>query len=211
MATLAAHGGIVEELIAGQEFASPSVQLRITPRGQVEFLSTHDQMLGGPTGLRYLGARFPANPAYTPLIIAEALKVGQHLAREGVIGRFGIDFVVVRSGGGPWQAYAIEITLSKGGTTHPFLTLQYLTDGVSDPVTGAYRTAQGAPKCYVATDSLESPLYRHFTGPPLRRRQQPCSALQPRAPDRRRAAHVQRHARPRLPRLDGNWQFAGRR
>ncbi len=59
---LEAHGGIVEELIAGRDFRSPSAQLRVTPLGQVEALSTHDQMLGGPSGQAYLGCRFPARP-----------------------------------------------------------------------------------------------------------------------------------------------------
>ena len=36
-----------------------------------------------------------------------------------------LDFVVVRSNG-KWEPYAIEINLRKGGTTHPFLTLQFL-------------------------------------------------------------------------------------
>ena len=31
--------------------------------------------------------------------------------------------------------YAIELNLRKGGTTHPFLTLQFLTDGTYDAVT----------------------------------------------------------------------------
>jgi len=43
-------GAIVEELISGQHFTSPSVQLRISLFGEVEMLSTHDQILGGPTG-----------------------------------------------------------------------------------------------------------------------------------------------------------------
>ena len=30
---------------------------------------------------------------------------------------------------GGWDPYAIELNLRKGGTTHPFLTLQFLTDG----------------------------------------------------------------------------------
>ena len=41
------YGGVVEERIAGEEFRSPSVQLRVTPLGEVELLSTHDQLLGG--------------------------------------------------------------------------------------------------------------------------------------------------------------------
>ena len=52
-------GGIVEERIVGAELRSPSVQLRVTPLGEVELLSTHDQLLGGPTGQTYLGLPLP--------------------------------------------------------------------------------------------------------------------------------------------------------
>ena len=70
------------------------------------------------------------------LITREAAKVGRRLAKEGVIGRFAFDFVVVRAKDGTWEPYAIEINLRKGGTTHPFLTLQFLTDGTYDTETG---------------------------------------------------------------------------
>jgi len=162
IAKLRERGGIVEELIAGEELYSPSVQLRVSPFGEVQILSTHDQMLGGPSGQSYLGARFPADPAYSRIIMPEAVKVGARLAREGVIGRFAIDFVVVRSASGVWEPYAIEINLRKGGTTHPYLTLQYLTDGAYDTETGLFRTLRGQPKYYVATDHLEAPEYRVF-------------------------------------------------
>jgi hypothetical protein len=158
------RGGIVEERIAGAEFRSPSVQLRVTPLGRVELLSTHDQVLGGPSGQSYLGCRFPADPAYAPAIMREAEKVGRRLAREGVIGRFALDFVTVRDAdSNEWHPYAIEINLRKGGTTHPFLTLQFLTDGTYDPVTGIFVTPRGQQKCFVASDHLHSPLYRAFT------------------------------------------------
>ena len=153
---LVERGGIVEERIAGAEFRSPSVQLRATPTGQVELLSTHDQMLGGPSGQSYLGCRFPADPAYAPAISADALKVGERLAREGVIGRFAVDFVSVRDDAGDWTSYAIELNLRKGGTTHPFLTLQFLTDGRYDAATGRFLTAMGDEKHLVATDHLEA-------------------------------------------------------
>jgi hypothetical protein len=55
------QGGIVEKRITGEELRSPSVQLRITPPGNLELLSTHDQLLGGPTGQSYHGCRFPAD------------------------------------------------------------------------------------------------------------------------------------------------------
>jgi hypothetical protein len=129
----------------------------------VEALSTHDQMLGGPSGQAYLGCRFPASPEYAPAIMREALKVGRRLAREGVIGRFALDFVVVRDGQNGWDVYAIEINLRKGGTTHPFLTLQFLTDGGYDAASGVFRTPRGDAKHLVAGDHLHASRYRAFT------------------------------------------------
>src|SRR6266513_1830800 len=95
MEKLQERKGVVEERILGKEIRSPSVQLRVTPLGAVELLSTHDQLLGGPTGQSYLGCVFPADSAYASLITREAAKVGKRLAEEGVIGRFALDFVVV--------------------------------------------------------------------------------------------------------------------
>jgi hypothetical protein len=43
-----------------------------------------------------------------------------------------------------------------GGTTHPFLTLQFLTDGRYDPVTALFLTPRGHEKHLVATDHLEA-------------------------------------------------------
>ena len=163
LAKLAERGGVVEERIVGVEVRSPSVQLRVTPAGEVELLSTHDQLLGGPTGQRYLGCRFPADFRYATAISADAAAVGKRLAREGVLGRFAIDFVVVRDEQGGWTPYAIELNLRKGGTTHPFLTLQYLTDGRYNPATGLFVTPSGREKHLVATDHLESPLLRGLT------------------------------------------------
>jgi hypothetical protein len=154
--------GIVEERITGEEFRSPSVQLRVTPLGSVELLSTHDQLLGGPSGQSYLGCAFPADTGYASLITREAAKVGNRLAKEGVIGRFALDFVVVRSNG-KWDSYAIEINLRKGGTTHPFLTLQFLTDGIYDPETAIFTAPSGQQKFFVASDHVESPRYRTLT------------------------------------------------
>ena len=109
-AKFAQDHGIVEERIVGEEIRSPSVQLRVTPLGDVQLLSTHDQLLGGATKQLYLGARFPAVTAYAAVISREAMKVGKRLAKEGVLGRFAVDFVVVRREDGSWEPYAIELT-----------------------------------------------------------------------------------------------------
>jgi hypothetical protein len=55
-----AMGGIVEELVRGDEMRSPSVQMRITPDGEPALVSSHEQVLGGSTGQSYLGCSFPA-------------------------------------------------------------------------------------------------------------------------------------------------------
>ncbi len=162
MEKLQERKGVVEERIMGEEIRSPSVQLRVTPLGVVELLSTHDQLLGGPSGQSYLGCVFPADPGYAALITQEAAKVGKRLAKEGVLGRFALDFVVVRSNG-KWEPYAIEINLRKGGTTHPFLTLQFLTDGTYNPETGIFTAPNGQQKFFVASDHVESPSYRTLT------------------------------------------------
>ncbi len=156
-------GAIVEEMIVGDEIRSPSAQIRVTPLGEIELLSTHDQVLGGPSGQSYLGARFPADTAYGPVIMREAAKVARRFAREGIIGRFALDFVVVRTAGAGWRPYAIEVNLRKGGTTHPFLTLQYLTDGHFDAERGEFVTSRGDRKCYRASDHVESHAYRALT------------------------------------------------
>ena len=156
-------GGIVEELIAGDQFRSPSVQLRNSPLGEVEIISTHDQVLGGPTGQMFLGCRFPTDPAYVRAISEEAMKVGRRLADEGVIGRYGIDFVVTRNGDGSWLAFAIEINLRNGGTTHPFLTLIALTDGEYDAESGVFVAPDGSARHYMASDHLEDESLKRLT------------------------------------------------
>lgn len=158
LAKFAENGGIVEERIVGDELRSPSVQLRVLPRGEIELLSTHDQLLGGASGQSYLGCVFPAAPEYARLITEHAATIGRRLATEGALGRFAVDFVVVRGADGGWTPYAIELNLRKGGTTHPFLTLQFLTDGRYDPRTALFMTPGGDEKHLVATDHLESEL-----------------------------------------------------
>jgi hypothetical protein len=162
-AAMEREAGIVEELIEGAEIRSPSAQLRITPLGNVELLSTHDQVLGGAGGQVFLGSRFPADAGYASLISTDARAVGERLASRGVIGRFAIDFVVSREPGGAWRSHAIELNLRKGGTTHPFLTLQFLTDGSYDGDSGRFAAPSGRSKYYVASDHFDADGLRSLT------------------------------------------------
>jgi hypothetical protein len=155
-------GGIVEAFVDGDDVRSPSAQCRIDPLGIVQLISTHDQVLGGSSGQVYLGCTFPADPRCCPAIHDAARRVAAVLAGDGVVARFGIDFVSTRTMDG-WRHYAIEINLRKGGTTHPYLTLQLLTDGAYDPGTGLYHSRAGRPCFYVASDNLCDPAYVSLT------------------------------------------------
>ncbi len=154
-------GGIAEEFLEAPFKASPSVQLRSGPHGAVIPISTHDQILGGPSGQVFLGCLFPADDAYRMHIHEVALRIGAVLAAKGVVSRFGIDFLVTRDApSAPWKAWALEINLRMGGTTHPYLALQFLTGGQLDAETGLFHSPRGSPKFYRATDNLQSETFR---------------------------------------------------
>jgi hypothetical protein len=158
---LAKMGGIVEEWIEAQEKLSPSAQLRIGPRGEVFPISTHDQILGGPSGQVFLGCRFPARDDYRLGIQEAGERVGHQLSAHGVVSRFGVDFLVHRDASEePWKTTALEINLRMGGTTHPYLALQFLTGGSLDTTTGLFLAPSGQAKYYKATDNLYSDRYR---------------------------------------------------
>ncbi|MGH9277849.1 MAG: peptide ligase PGM1-related protein [Acidimicrobiales bacterium] len=155
-AKVEAEGAIVEELVRHEPMVSPSVQLRIAPGGAFEVVSTHDQVLGGPQGQVYLGCRFPADPDYRLTIQTNAERVARELAAAGVLGSFGIDFLVAHGHGGN-AVYLSEINLRMGGTTHPFWMARLVTGGHYDHDTGELIGADGAVKRYVATDNIKEP------------------------------------------------------
>ncbi len=155
-------GGVVECFVEGPEKRSPSVQCRIDPLGSIEMVSTHDQLLGGPSGQVFLGSTFPADDEYRLVIQEAGRRVAEVLRDRGVLGRFGVDFVSTRQEG-RWEHFAIEINLRKGGTTHTFMTLQFLTDGTYDSETGLFRTPAGQPRYYHASDNLRNEHYRRLT------------------------------------------------
>jgi hypothetical protein len=153
-------GGIVEEFLEGEEKQSPSVQIRITPTGNIEIISTHDQELGGESGQVYIGAQFPASAEYAVELGEMGKKVAEVLRQKGVLGRFAVDFISVKLAEG-WIHYPIEINLRKGGTTHPFLMLQFLTDGIYNEKEGLYYTSKGnLVRYYFCSDNLKSDRYK---------------------------------------------------
>ncbi len=154
-------GGIVEEFIDAAIKVSPSAQLRTSPAGEVLPTSTHDQILGGPSGQVYQGCSFPAHGDYRMPMQERSILVGEVLARQGVVSRFGVDFLAYRdTATDPWKLTALEINLRVLGTTHPFLALQFLTGGTLASDTGNFVSLSGRPKYYMATDNLRAATYR---------------------------------------------------
>ncbi|MEL6909315.1 MAG: peptide ligase PGM1-related protein [Cyanobacteria bacterium J06598_4] len=153
-------GAIVEAFVEGKIKRSPSVQGYIRPSGEVEIVSTHDQILGGVDGQVYEGCYFPADADYRHELQELGLKVGEVLAAKGAIERYGVDFITVQDPDSQkWDIQAIEINLRKGGTTHPFMTLRLLTNGTFDYDTGKFLSQQNQEKHYISTDNLQKQQY----------------------------------------------------
>jgi hypothetical protein len=154
------EGAIIEAFVDAPDKRAPSCQLRISPEGSLDPISTHDQLVEGVDGQIYAGCRFPADAAYRAVIQQDALRVAEVLQREGAIGRLAVDFLCTQADDGSWQHHAIETNLRLGGTTHPMMLLRMMTDGQYEPETGLYLTPRGEPQFYVATDSMHSDSYR---------------------------------------------------
>ena len=162
VAKLAERGGVVEERIPGADFgarACSCASRRSASRAAVD---------ARPAARRAERADVPR----LPVPGRSPIRAGDH-PRSGKSGRGSprrASSVASRSTSSPcatttdaWTPYAIEINLRKGGTTHPFLTLQFLTDGIYDPESGTLHRARGQEKHFVASDHVESPAYRGLT------------------------------------------------
>lgn len=162
-----ANGGVVEELVVGDDFSSPSGQGALRPDGTVEVVATHDQRLGGDNGQVYEGCSLPAREGYADAIAAHVAAVGEALVAQGAIGRFAVDFAAVRRRG-RWELFALEINLRKGGTTHPLGITRFLTGGHYDAACSRFVLPDGTTRCYGATDNLVDDRWR--TRPPAEAR-----------------------------------------
>jgi hypothetical protein len=157
-----AGGGVVEAYVAGEFWSSPSVQVQITPEGQVVVLATHEQILGGDNGQVYQGCHFPARRDYAMRLANYGQRAGQLLAGRQVRGALSIDFAAARDRGQPWRLYALEVNLRQGGTTPPIIVLSSLLPGRCDDY-GRWRLPNGSARYYCATDHLGDP---RWTGLP---------------------------------------------
>ena len=149
---LARMGGIVEEFIEADEKISPSAQFRTSPigrgAGDLDARSDPRRRVGPDLpGLQLSRAR----ASTATQIRAAGRRVGEVLARHGVVSRYGVDFLAWRNARQEdWHVTALEINLRVVGTTHPFLALRFLTGGELDAATGAVPVAERARRSTTA-------------------------------------------------------------
>eukprot|EP01111_Echinosteliopsis_oligospora_P019426 TRINITY_DN940_c0_g1_i1.p1 TRINITY_DN940_c0_g1~~TRINITY_DN940_c0_g1_i1.p1 ORF type:complete len:541 (+),score=93.80 TRINITY_DN940_c0_g1_i1:101-1723(+) len=156
---IATLGAIAEEFFEGESPQSPSIQGCVSSDGHVEILSTHEQILNGQV---YLGCNFPASESYRSILHDYGRKIGRVLASKGVMGHYGVDFLVQGdcNKSDDVKIYAIEINLRQCGTTHPFFTMKLLTGGTYDKKTGLFLGSNNKHKYYCASDNLHKDQYK---------------------------------------------------
>ncbi|CAG9326146.1 unnamed protein product [Blepharisma stoltei] len=150
--------GVMVEIWIDDAFSSPSCQGIIYQNGDVEILSTHEQILHG---LIYVGCEFPAKNEYRQEIMNQTAKIGNILSRKGCRERFGVDFVVKKENDS-LNIYAIEINIRWTGTSHPFLTAKRL---INSEITedGLLKSKEGKFKYYFANDCVINEIYAGLT------------------------------------------------
>ncbi|MCL2924966.1 MAG: carboxylate-amine ligase [Trichodesmium sp. MAG_R04] len=156
-------GAIVEEFLEGIDKQSPSFQGCIMPSGEVKILSTQEQVFMNPESQTFIGSHFPANIEYQKILCRLGLSIGKNLAEKGALDCFSVDFIAFKKLSDTnsyfWELNAIEINLRKGGTTHPILILQSLTNGFMNEDTIFY-SQSGKPKYYISSDNLKKDIYK---------------------------------------------------
>ena len=157
LAQLAQDGGIVEERVAGAESAARACSCGSRRSARSSCSRRTTSCWAARAARRYLGCRFPADFGYARAITREAAKIGAAARRRRACSAASRSTSSsCADAAARWTPYAIELNLRKGGTTHPFLTLQFLTDGRYDPATALFTAPSGREKHLVATDHLES-------------------------------------------------------
>lgn len=147
------QGAVLERFFEGENKTSPSGQAVIHPSGEIELLSTHEQILA-PCGVTYLGCKFPANSSYRKEVENYTYEVAQTLSFNGVIGPVSVDYLVVEENGKTPSIYAIEINIRQGGTTHPFQTASRILSASYNQETGSLEDANGHHRVYSSYDNL---------------------------------------------------------
>ncbi|MFK7826688.1 MAG: hypothetical protein AB8G05_21280 [Oligoflexales bacterium] len=140
---LYSNGAIVEEYIDGISTQSPAAMLIIEDETKVELLSLYFQQLGGDQGLSYQGSIGPLNNT-NPKLVRGALAIGNTLAKTGIRGPIGIDFLsgtIIDQQKPKTLNFAIENNIRHPSTMYPYMSIHHLL-GAQSLKTKYYRISE---------------------------------------------------------------------
>lgn len=129
------YGGVVEgcpSRISG----SPSVNLCIEPNGDVNILSTHDQIFSPP--YCFVGASFPQSSVPHAALSDAAQAIGQAAYEEGIFGYVGVDFVAFQSEQKSLRIWAVDMNIRYTPTMASFSLFHFLAGGRFNGHLGCY-------------------------------------------------------------------------
>jgi hypothetical protein len=138
-------GGLVETYLEGE---SVSVQLNLSPLGEVSVVGSHHERLDAQG--RYVGSSFPAPDALAGVVLGPAQKVAQALVDKGVNGRVEVDFLVTGS-----AVFGLDINFRKSNTNASLRTLNLLAGGGYSTEENRYREGSGSERYVYSSDWLE--------------------------------------------------------
>eukprot|EP00658_Telonema_sp_P-2_P047849 TRINITY_DN36424_c0_g1_i2.p1 TRINITY_DN36424_c0_g1~~TRINITY_DN36424_c0_g1_i2.p1 ORF type:complete len:356 (+),score=91.48 TRINITY_DN36424_c0_g1_i2:319-1386(+) len=132
-------GGVIEACPSTVK-ASPSANIMISPDGDLELVSTQEQLFGSP---------FVCSATLCPMVSlpagaarAAALAIGKVCYSKGIIGHVGIDFVVfLDESTNNLRLWAVDLNLRMTSSLCGFRLFSFLTkNGQFDPKTGTYHS-----------------------------------------------------------------------
>lgn len=136
-------GGVIEACPSTVK-ASPSANVFIAPDGELELLSTQEQLFGVPFVCAATLCPMTSLPAGA--VRAAALAIGKVCHSKGIIGHIGIDFVVfVDDNSKSLRLWAVDLNICMSSSLCGFKLFSFLTKGGTfEPKTGQYHV--GAQK-----------------------------------------------------------------
>jgi len=156
----ARSGGVIEACPSTVK-ASPSANVFIAPNGELELLSTQEQLFGVPFVCAATLCPMTSLPAGA--VRAAALAIGKVCHSKGIIGHVGIDFVVfVDDNSKSLRLWAVDLNICMSSSLCGFKLFSFLTKGGTfDPKTGTYHVGankeiEGQGKMSVDSISTQS-------------------------------------------------------
>ena len=140
----AAMGGIVEEMIEAAENALAERAAADRPLRRVVLISTHDQILGGPTGQVYLGGRFPRGRPTGSGSRTRRCGSDRHWPRTASSAASAWTFWRGGGGGSSGRSAPSRSTCASAARRTRFSRSQFLTGGRLDPRSGTLPLPGGA-------------------------------------------------------------------